>query len=402
MRASQTEPSVGVRVCHLTTVHSWDDTRIFRKQCISLSRAGFDVSLVAPDADNAIRAGVTLIPGKRYKSRLARMTLGTIAALRLGLASGASIFHYHDPELIPAGFLLRLLGKAVIYDVHEDYPRQMTEKRYLPPFWLRVIGRLIGGLELVAGLSASAVVAVTPTIGNRFPKSKTWVIQNYVMLRELEDKDALDYNARPAEVIYVGSIGTARCLREMLDAVELLPETLDARLRLVGAMNPSTVPADLQTRLETGPRIVLAGQQSRPMVATLLGRARIGVLVYQPTTNNINGQPNKLFEYMSAGLPVIGSDFPLWREIILGVNCGLVVDPRDASALAAAIEYLLTHEDEAREMGQRGRRAVAERFNWGHEEKLLIELYRKLSCAHAQSRNPENPANSTESAALNP
>jgi len=383
MRRNRTDPTSGVKICHLTTVHVWDDTRIFQKQCVSLAAAGFDVSLVASGANPSVQRGVTVIPCKNYKRRLARMTLGTLSALVQGLAARAAIFHYHDPELIPAGILLRLLGKVVIYDVHEDAPRHAKEKQYIPAFWRGLAGGVVEFMDYLAGVSASAVVAVTPGIGSRFPPGKTRVIQNYAIPSELQDPDAPAYKTRPAEVIYVGAMGQTRGIGQMVEAVDRLPKNLGARLHLVGALDPGSFSPDVRARLQASTRTVFSGYSDRRKVARLLGRARIGVLVYHPSANNINGQPNKLFEYMSAGLPVIGSDFPHWREIIRGVDCGLVVDPLDVKALAEAIQYLLTHEVEAEEMGLRGRRAVAERFSWKGEEKRLIEMYKSLSPVRA-------------------
>jgi glycosyltransferase involved in cell wall biosynthesis len=91
--------------------------------------------------------------------------------------------------------------------------------------------------------------------------------------------------------------------------------------------------------------------------------------------NHIDAQPNKMFEYMSAGLPLIASDFPLWREIVEGNDCGVCVDPADPAAIAEAIDRLVENPDLARRMGENGQRAVHERYNWAIEEKKLLALY---------------------------
>jgi glycosyltransferase involved in cell wall biosynthesis len=378
-----------VRVCHLTTVHAWDDTRIYHKECRTLAQAGYRVALVAPAASPAPpEDAVELIPLRRRSRRLARATLGVWEGLRQAWRSRAAIIHYHDPELIPAGMLLRLLGRRVIYDVHEDYPRMLREKPYLGAFAKRVLGRAAAVLEKGAGWSASAVVAVTPVIQRRFPAAKSVLVQNYALAGELNHPQARPYAERANEAIYVGSLGEARALREMLEAVTLLPGGLHARLRVVGGLRPGNVSPDLRQRLENSERVIMAGQQNRAQVARLLGGARIGILVYHPLPNYVAGQPTKLFEYMSAGLPVIGSDFPRWREIITGIGCGFVVDPLDPARLAEAMEYLFNHPAEAAAMGERGRQAVALRYSWEAQGAALTELYDRLAAPAAARRRP--------------
>jgi hypothetical protein len=90
-----------------------------------------------------------------------------------------------------------------------------------------------------------------------------------------------------------------------------------------------------------------------------------------------------MFEYMAAGIPVIASDFPLWRSIVMGAGCGLLVNPRDPSSIAKAISYLLTHDAEAEAMGKRGRAAVKLQYNWNTEERKLLNFYASLFISDA-------------------
>ena len=103
-----------------------------------------------------------------------------------------------------------------------------------------------------------------------------------------------------------------------------------------------------------------------------------GVVLYHPELNHINAQPNKMFEYMAAGIPVIASDFPLWKEILEGARCGVCVDPLDPDQIADAIRWIVDHPEQAEQMGKNGRKAIIERYNWKREEDTLLGLYRGL------------------------
>jgi glycosyltransferase involved in cell wall biosynthesis len=167
-----------------------------------------------------------------------------------------------------------------------------------------------------------------------------------------------------------------RGIREIVKAIDLVGNPA-ARLVLVGEFQEPGL--EQICRAESGwRRVDYSGRRSRSEVATILGDARAGLVAYRPVANLIEAQPTKLFEYMSAGIPVIASDFPLWRRIIDGAACGILVDPHNPKEIAVAIEWILTHAKEAEEMGQRGREAVMQVYNWEQESSHLLSLYERL------------------------
>jgi glycosyltransferase involved in cell wall biosynthesis len=120
-------------------------------------------------------------------------------------------------------------------------------------------------------------------------------------------------------------------------------------------------------------RVQIPGPIPHEKVFDVLVRSHIGLAVLHPDPNYVDSLPTKLFEYMAAGLPVVASNFPLWKEIVEGNRCGITVDPLDPKAIAQAIEYLLTHPEEARRMGENGRRAVEEKYNWEREKEKFAQ-----------------------------
>ena len=372
----------GVRVCHLTSVHPAYDTRIFEKECLSLVAAGYDVHLVAPAADSKRVRGVTIVGVRPARGRLGRAILTTARVLARALRIRARVYHFHDPELIPAGILLRALGKQVIYDAHEDVPADILDKQYLPRWTRAALARLVDLIERVAARGFSRVVAATPAIARRFPAARRVVVQNFPLPSEFESAHGAPYASRPPVAVYVGLIQEIRGAVEMVRAVEAVAARQPVRFVLAGRFDTAALEARVRA-LPAWQHVDYQGVVPRASVVHQFAHARLGLVLFHPTANHVESQPNKLFEYMAAGLPVVASHFPLWQEIVQGIRCGLVVDPLDPRAIASAIQWLLEHPAEAEAMGARGREAVRQRLNWLPEERTLLECYARI-CGHPE------------------
>jgi glycosyltransferase involved in cell wall biosynthesis len=364
----------------MTSAHPPSDVRIFHKECKSIARAGYDVTLLASVAESGVREGIKLVRLPRWKNRLDRVLRGFFAIYKKARRENADIYHFHDPELIPAALLLQLSGKKVVYDIHEDLPRTISYKSYIPNFLRQSISRIAELVEDCAGARFSALVVATPTIGNRFRRvnANVAVVNNYPRIEEIQTPSDVATLKREATVLYIGMrITRARGAEEMVRAMGLLPAELLARLRLVGEWDPVDLPRSLSS-LPGWSRIEFVGPLDRNGVANELRRASVGLVLLHPEPNYFASQPVKLFEYMCAGVPVIVSDFPACREIISKARCGFLVDPMDPQQIASAMEYLLTHPEEAEQMGQRGFQAVHKKYNWANEEQILLQTYEGL------------------------
>ncbi|WP_313035011.1 glycosyltransferase [Massilia alkalitolerans] len=361
------------RIVHLSSAHPRFDTRIFVKQCRSLAGHGHEVSLVVADGlGDACRDGIRIVDVGRPSGRRERMLLATRRVGRAALALDAEVYQLHDPELIPVGLRLVLGGRKVVFDAHEDVPNQLLDKPYLSPRSARLLSRAYGMLEAGALRRFDGVLAATPTIRDRLAAHNALVVDvnNYPRAEEFMGP-ASDAPVRDS-FCYVGSISAIRGVRELVQACALLRSP--ARLALAG----SFAEAELEAEVRRDPgwrRVDALGHLDRGGIAGVMGRAFAGLVTLLPTASYRDALPVKMFEYMAAGIPVIASDFPLWRDIVEGSRCGLCVDPRDPAAIAAAIDHLASHPRQARAMGANGRRAVLARYNWENEEAKLIAFY---------------------------
>lgn len=362
-------------ITHLTSVHPRYDTRIFHKMCISLASQGHEVNLVVADGrGDEVKNGVSILDVGASKGRFDRIRNAPKRVFGKAAALKADLYHLHDPELIPIGLKLKRLGHWVIFDSHEDVPKQILGKSYLnkPPLWL--ISKTISAYEAWACAKLDGVIAATPFIRDKFLSinPNTVDINNFPLLGELASD--VQWGNKQAEVCYVGGIGKIRGIQEVCAAMGQVQS--GARLNLAGRFGEPALEQAVQA-ITGWQRVNALGFLDRAAVRDVLGRSMAGLVTLHPVINYIDALPTKMFEYMSAGIPVIASDFPLWREIIAGNDCGLLVDPLDPAVIARAIDYLVTNPTEAQRMGANGRKAVNERYNWAIEEQKLFDFYER-------------------------
>jgi glycosyltransferase involved in cell wall biosynthesis len=362
--------------CHITTVHPSRDTRIFYKECKSLAKAGYEVKLIVINGESFTEDGVDVmgVPCK-FSGRISRFFRAPKAAYRKALALGADIYHFHDPEFLPWAARLVKKGKKAVYDVHEDLPRQMLSK-----FWIFKPIRKIGSwfaerIENYYAKKMTGIVTVTDHIGSRFSKFHPNVhpVKNYPVFQTKKTNDKPF--AYRDEVFYVGSITFERGVTELVDAMELVRSNV--KLNLAGVYSPEQYRQELTVRSGWS-RVNEIGFADRIKVDELMERSFAGLVTLHPIANYIDALPVKMFEYMAAGLPVIASDFPVWRGIIEDKHCGICVDPLNPKEIAEALDKLFNDREMAQKMGRNGQKAVAGEFNWAGQERKLLDAYNDM------------------------
>lgn len=360
----------------ISTVHETYDTRIFYKQIPSL-REHYDVLYLSPMSGAPEEDFIRALP----KSRSKMGRLATHLSLLQNLVNvRADLYLLHDPELLPLGVLLSLLGKRVVWDMHEDTYNDIKTKHYLSPA-LRVIAG--GTYRLVQSLAArllSGFILAEDAYGRSLPASlKTCVVHNYPLLNRLSPFGDLAKN--PESLVYIGSISRNRGIFQLLDVVNTLrPRLPGVRLLLIGPFADPELEREVRSYvLDLGiqDNVDIRGPIRNVDAYPLVAQCMIGVALLLPEPNFTSSLPTKMFEYMALGLPVVVSAFPLWEEIVHTHHVGASIDPTDTEGVADLVLHWLTNPDYYRELSDNARRA-ARRYSWETESTTLHKFVSEI------------------------
>lgn len=375
-----------MKVVHLALSHSPNDVRIFHKECKTLSNNNYEVIYLTGQKDEKINQlfdQVTIetyeiLPGcspiKHPIRWFVNRHVNSRRLLNLAKKYDADIYHFHELTLIHLAKKLKKFNHSlIIYDVHEDYPREMIEPytNNKIKYWIaKILSFYVEISEVFKAKKMDAIVAATPYIGKRFSKfhKNVTVICNYAMINERIDHVVRNENW----ICYAGNIGPMRGLTQLVDAIA----GTKIRLQLAGLI-PDNYYNELKNRIGWA-NVDYHGMLSREEVRELYASSSIGMLPFLNGGNSKNGLPNKLFEYMEASIPIIASNFPHWRKIIKDAKCGICVNPYNVKNITSAIQYLLEDRSRRERMGYHGRQKVESIYNWDNEAVKLIALYKEL------------------------
>jgi glycosyltransferase involved in cell wall biosynthesis len=367
-----------MKVCMLSSIHSADDIRIVGKEARSLVESGHAVTVVArPPRPHDARGIEFKLIGLPIVSRWKRpWTIGR-AAVALARSTKPDLVHFHDPELIPFALMLKGQGYKVIYDVHEDVPADIYSKAWIPSLMQPPVAWAAEIVERSTARRFDAIVAATPTIGDRFRGygARVSVVRNSVRLNEFVEPSI--ETARYRQAVYVGHASFNRGLVEMAEACKAaqLPLVLAGGIGAKEAAWLKKFSANVEWR----------GKLGRSEIAGLLNESLIGLCLFHPEPNHLYAMPTKIFEYMAAGLPVVVNDLPMPKQIVEQAGCGFSVPSNDPNLLAEKLSMLATDPARAIQLGLAGRAAVCRDYNWEHDAAELNKLYSEISSSQADA-----------------
>ncbi|MFV0501230.1 MAG: glycosyltransferase [Bacteroidales bacterium] len=372
--------SKNIRVVHITTVHKRFDSRIFHKECVSLAREGFEVSLIVSDdfMNETItldkNSSVNIIDIGYERNRVKKLFLSTYRAYKTAKNLKADIYHFHDPDFLVFASFLKNKTNRVYFDSHEDFPALMKQREYIPNYLRAILYFITRRLEKYSTKRITGVFTATDNIRDKFlgyGVGFAQTIKNYPILPKIIETK----NHRPSEntLCYVGGLIPIRGVREMV----ITTYNSGAKLLLAGPFDSEVYKKEIMS-LKEWECVEYFGFIPHIKIGKLIySNSNIGFVILHDAPNHRNSIPIKFLEYMSYGLPIIASkDILFCKEVIEEIGCGIIVDPLNTKEIEEAIKTLLDNKTLAIEMGERGRIASRDIYNWKVEERKLIETYK--------------------------
>lgn len=297
------------------------------------------------------------------------------------------VVHCTHLILLPISVIIGRIKKAkIVYDVYERH--SITMARYFP--LSRLVRFIIEWFEDQWVRRVDYVLTVDSPqdfLERRYKKnnSNVQVLYNVPPLDHHISHESLNEVAYGSHstIVYVGGLSRDKGVLMAIEAMKRVKRALpQSHLLMIGTFHDSEQEAiELIDRYELNHHIKLIQWLPYGEMMAYLQRAQVGIALHQPCEKFLyvsKGTGRKFFTYMQAGLPIVGPEFGEIGQVVREEKCGILVDTTDPEQIAKAIIHLLENPEEARAMGQRGRRAIEEKYNWDIEKKKLLQAYAKL------------------------
>lgn len=367
------------KICHVTSAHPPEDGRIFRRACVSAANSGYETYLVE-QGETHDKNGVHIVGiGKPEKpGRFYRMTIFAKKAYEKAKDIDADLYQLHDPELLPYAKKLKLMGKAVIFDSHEDYVSQFRNKPYLPKIasvllskWFSSYSRKIYGM--IDGLTYPGndeYKSVYDGLNKRVVST-----DNLPWLCELYDRYDETIKREPNTACYVGGLDEVRGITQIIKACG----AAQCKLYLAGNFSSEEYRKSLE-KMDEYSCVDYLGMIGREEVVSLLQKVSVGLCMLLDVGQYYKMQnlPTKVYEYMSMSMPVVINNSPFNVKINNELHIGYCVNPMDVDSTSKTIRSLLDNQDICKGYGENGRAAIKNRFCWDREQEKLISMYREI------------------------
>jgi len=363
--------------CQITSGHSKDDVRVFRKIAISLAKNNFESYLLCtePSKDETIDGVHIISVNYKPKNRFSRILFSWRRLRKAALKINADIYQLHDPELLSLARYLKKKKKTVIFDCHEDM-RNLVDKKWIPKPFRKLAFFLFSIKEKKVLSKCDALISVTPHIVERLLKinPNTVLITNYPFLYPVYERTNAQNN-----IVFAGNLNgyTHDALIDAINKVKM-----DIKYDIVSSSGYNKAFIEQVSEIDINHCVTLHEKMDFSNLREFYKNCVVGYCgcTYRKNVGYNIGTLGvcKLFEYFVEGMPVICTDFVLWKEIIDKYKCGVYVNPYNTDEIINALIYLFGDKERLKLLGNNARRAAEMEFNWNTQESKLIKLYNSL------------------------
>ena len=369
-----------MKICQVTSMHDWDDDRIYQRACLGLAQLNHEVHLVAQRNDKQPENSPVHFHWITPRTGGRRRILSSKEAVKLAITVGADIYHFHDPDLLPHVVKIKkaLPNAKVIYDIHENYVSRFDSRGILSAF-----GGQFRSFEQSIINKIDGATVVSESMKDLFQKvtKPIEVVRNSVDVSRLMSLDLSDDSKFDVPTIYTsGSNSHARQCLQSVQAMGYMSKEVNYQMMFVGKyLGGIENELEVQAKSDnTFDKLKLEGMLPWAENFKRTKKASIGCVFYEDNANNRVGIPNRIFEYMFCGLPIVATNFPELVNVVEKAQCGILVDSSKPEEIAKAFTFLLKNPQEAVEMGKRGKEAINNEFGYHNDLKRMETFYSKL------------------------
>lgn len=339
----------------LSSVHPPNDPRIVGKILPSLSQH-FEVECY--------------LPKKTYSHLLLRILLIHPIVFWKFIKLRPQVVHIFVAELLPLAFVFKWFGAKIIYEVQENLYKKIPTKNYNKGWLFR---RLFTFFDQKARKDFNFVFtedAYLQEYNNL--KNNYAIVHNFAKIewaeKVLPSTPSLDF-------VYMGVISLERAFDTIILAFGLLIKKYPTiKLHLFGRLNLN--PEDVTGFNLVKNNFIFYGYTDQEKAFEIAKNTVAGLAILKPIGDYPDSYPSKIFDYMALSLPVITSDFEIYKQVIDASNCGFCISPFDAPMLAQKMSWLIENPTQCQVFGQNGRNAILEKYNWETEATKLVNLYK--------------------------
>lgn len=377
-----------IKVCHITVSHTMFDTRIFKKECISLAKEGYDVTLIAPGKNNCKKEGVKVLAIPQWNNFFERVYTIPIKVMNIASRINADIYHFHDPELLIYMGLFNINKKRkIIWDAHENYGVTIYKLNSLKIKFISFVGSYIFSfLELLfSKIFFSGVVTITNKMGKKYKKIgiNTCILANYAIKNDFNYKGKSKLSIKP-RLISSGLHFRGRGIINIAKSYKYIKKLTDSQIYFVGRFSSDNLKENVIKILELNdPHLIncrVIGDVSYDfLINKAIPKAWAAAVLFDTSDpNNRNGLPNRLFECLANGVPVITTDGTETARFVKKYNLGIVISNNEPNLIAKSFIKIASDINYRNTLSENAYKFVSEKYNWEKDFENLKLFYSKL------------------------